>query len=730
MTRGIGERGEFKDGRWALVDAEGNALTEYKYWFVEPCGEGYFRAQVTGGSKYNLLRPDGTEIFRESFSFITEVHGGYVTFWNTKRKTKTTPTQYLYGVGHVSGVILFPPIFKRLRWLKEDVFDAFYAELDGKPYVLTLDGSAFDPERSHLPKKLDIDIKLFFEKFANWVLPGLQFFYRDTDAPVVIDTTYHVCDVIRAGFFVDATTKLLKPAHKTRFLIASAHAAMFCDSPEMTASNPDIKKWNLCTFHFNSYFKVMDIYKVGEVTQIFLLHIPETAARLMGNTDFGMQFINGAMGGEQTLVDIARRSLDDKMRMDVHPRSYDKVFVQRMEHPVGLDNDFYPVPLDPMAEPKDNDLALLSSAVHRLAQDADIDGIFKEEENFTWNGPEGTVCEGCIYTRGIREAADGCGRLFKKTFRDNVIKGHCDFRKTDLFLPSEFEKKKKREYEAERLRKSKEDGTFAQTLLQDFIKQKLHGNIEELKSYDFSELHDWISGTPKEDEKFADCGGYAFSPDKTEIVKAIMSLVFKDAWPGYSYESMEKLKYQVDRVNHFTWLFGSWISPEYIKGLDKFSPPKQLLARVNRFHKQYNTIGNFFVLPNMITLNFTEANVTRGKRLWRPYIDTFMVALRQTLLDWKSGERALLDLINDDRKAYKDCQTDEGFTRMMRNLMLDDIMDDDGRPMKIFAGIGCGDRDLDRITYLKVANEYLDFCDSFISRRADRIIRKLKEIIK
>lgn len=36
---------------------------------------------------------------------------------------------------------------------------------------------------------------------------------------------YKVGETIRAGFFIDVTTKLLKPVHKTRFLIASAHVA-------------------------------------------------------------------------------------------------------------------------------------------------------------------------------------------------------------------------------------------------------------------------------------------------------------------------------------------------------------------------------------------------------------------------------------------------------------------------------------------------------------------------
>lgn len=153
-----------------------------------------------------------------------------------------------------------------------------------KPYILTTDGSIYDPERQHLPKKLKIIPEKFFEKLANWVLPGLQFFYRDTDAPVIVDTTYHVGDVLRAGRFIDVTTKLLKPAHKTRFLIASAHAAMLCEIEDIVRNNPHVKDWNLCTLHFDSYFKVLDIYELNGVKQVFLLHIPEAAAHFLGRS--------------------------------------------------------------------------------------------------------------------------------------------------------------------------------------------------------------------------------------------------------------------------------------------------------------------------------------------------------------------------------------------------------------------------------------------------------------
>jgi hypothetical protein len=122
MSNGL--HGEYKNGGWALVDAKGQPLTEYKYNFVTECGGGYFRAEL--GARKNVLRPDGTEVLSEWFNDVFDVENGYFIIGVTKRKTKTTPTQYLRGVAHISGVILFPPIFNKVHWLTEKK-DVFYA---------------------------------------------------------------------------------------------------------------------------------------------------------------------------------------------------------------------------------------------------------------------------------------------------------------------------------------------------------------------------------------------------------------------------------------------------------------------------------------------------------------------------------------------------------------------------------------------------------------------------
>ena len=45
------------------------------------------------------------------------------------------------------------------------------------------------------------------EKNINWILPGCQLFYRDTDADIDVEKSYPIGSIIRAGFFI----KILPP---------------------------------------------------------------------------------------------------------------------------------------------------------------------------------------------------------------------------------------------------------------------------------------------------------------------------------------------------------------------------------------------------------------------------------------------------------------------------------------------------------------------------------------
>ena len=56
-----------------------------------------------------------------------------------------------------------------------------------------------------------------------------------------------------------------------RYLIASANAK------DLSAFNPDSKRFGHILLSANGFFKVLDICKIGDKTQVFLLEIPVTA---------------------------------------------------------------------------------------------------------------------------------------------------------------------------------------------------------------------------------------------------------------------------------------------------------------------------------------------------------------------------------------------------------------------------------------------------------------------
>ena len=189
---------------------------------------------VEKGSRHNIMRRDGSLVLKEWPHRVWKVRNGYFQIENTIRKTKTTPTRYVAGVAHVSGIIVFPMIFESVRFFDDRDDANMLAKKDSQPFVIH-SGALFDPQKRHYPPKSEPNnIGKFFEQVVNWILPGLQMFYRDTDADIDVERMYPVGKVVQTGFYTSVSTKLQKPGQKTRFLIASALAALLCLSvPEI-----------------------------------------------------------------------------------------------------------------------------------------------------------------------------------------------------------------------------------------------------------------------------------------------------------------------------------------------------------------------------------------------------------------------------------------------------------------------------------------------------------------
>lgn len=697
-----------QNGKWGLIDDNGNHIGEFNYSFVEEWGEGYYKAEQ--GAQKNILRPDGSVVLEQWYNDVFKVQHGFFIFGNTIRKSKTNPkTRYIQGVAHVSGIIVFPMIFERTQWCEDGL--GIYAEIDEKPYILTLDGSIYDPAHSHLPLRKKINWPDLFEKFANWTLPGLQFYYRDTDARVIIETTYHVGDVLRAGFLLDATTQLWKPAHRTRFIIASAHAAHFFEIEDLVKANPNVKEWNLCTFPFNSYFKVMDVYEKDGYRQVFLLHIPPAAALFLGRDETAINFINEATGQEGSLIEMARKSLDGKLKMDIHPRSLDQDFVNRMHHPIGLDPDFWPVSPYPMEEPVDGELAFICNIVHKLSDDKDIKDFIVEEDNFPFTGIVGRVCEDCIYAKGICGNGEGCGRLFINSFRNRYLKGNCEYHKTDLYEPSRYEELESFRKKKEKETKEKTADTFAVGLLNDFIKEKLDGNIDNLRTYDLSKLRD--------DSKYGDC-----SIERAPIVRAIMALAFADTWPNLSVNAIEKYEYWCSPINHYQRLFGANILDQYFKGLQNFSPTVEQHERaLNVAHLIYS-IGNMWVLPNKASFSsYLDDSKYKG------YVDKFLKSMYDVFVGVSKVDLNMKGIPFKNRKMMTEYEGLNGWRKFIKMMMLEDYTNGAMEPKPIFNQVWCSMKGITREDYFEAFDKYCSFCEEAIPKRSEQIIEKLKEIL-
>ena len=210
-----------------------------------------------------------------------------------------------------------------------DTIEPFYEEtsmhigyIGRHPFIIRDD----DGEIIDLFKIGKTDLKAIIEGVMNWILPGLQLFYRDTDTPLNVANTFNIGDVIRAGIFVDLSPYAGKPMHKYRYIIASSHVASLVEPGD---------RYPLHVLHYNSYLKVMDIYEKCGVTQIFLLHIP---AKAIFSPWLGNQ-LNISFNDEQTLVDIARQSLDTKL--DLPPRGLleEEEWLDRTSEHIGIDNN-------------------------------------------------------------------------------------------------------------------------------------------------------------------------------------------------------------------------------------------------------------------------------------------------------------------------------------------------------------------------------------------------------
>lgn len=161
------------------------------------------------------------------------------------------------------------------------------------------------------------------EAIYNQTFGGLALFYRDTTLSESLISKYAVGQILMERGFTDISYKGGGLTTNFRYLIASANAK------DLSVFNPDSARFGHVVLSSKAFFKVLDIYKIGNKTQVFLLEIPATAV------DF---FAGASSNLEEDIAKKARENFDAKINSEPIAELRTKEWKERTEFPIGMND--------------------------------------------------------------------------------------------------------------------------------------------------------------------------------------------------------------------------------------------------------------------------------------------------------------------------------------------------------------------------------------------------------
>jgi hypothetical protein len=158
----------------------------------------------------------------------------------------------------------------------------------------------------------------------NETFSGLALFYRDTTLAEELSSTYKKGQILMERGFTDMTFKGGGLSANLRYLIASSQAK------DLSMFNPDAAQSGLVVLGSNAFFKVLDIYKVGKKTQVFLLNIPPAGIDL---------FATSTSNVEEDIIKVAREKFDSLINEALVPELQTTDWKDRTKAPIGMSDD-------------------------------------------------------------------------------------------------------------------------------------------------------------------------------------------------------------------------------------------------------------------------------------------------------------------------------------------------------------------------------------------------------
>ena len=170
------------------------------------------------------------------------------------------------------------------------------------------------------------------EALVKLTFTDMSFVYRDVTLSGDLISRYKVGQIIMERGFTDASYKAGQPTESLRYLIATNQGK------DLSEFNPESARRGHIMIGSGAYFKVVDIYRVKNKTQVVLLNIPES----------GIDFFAMATSNiEDQLTSDSRVDFDDNLLRTATSELQDKEWKERTANPLGMSEQgrfFYETP--------------------------------------------------------------------------------------------------------------------------------------------------------------------------------------------------------------------------------------------------------------------------------------------------------------------------------------------------------------------------------------------------
>ena len=270
----------------------------------------------------------------------------------------------------------------------------------------------------------------------------------------------------------------------------------------------------------------------------------------------------------------------------------------------------------------------------------------------------------------------------------------------------------------------------ARELVQDFVAERLGGDLGKLKDFNLSSLEN--------DEKYGQLPGNDFDADDCQLSRAIYVIVWGDKMPYLNMLSIGRGRsYRGDTMNTFNTVFGKEIEGNlgHFGGIEAYNPDEELRSRVRQFSRLCPTIGNYILLPNNSIKGIGTINTFRGcHEKWHDFFDQYLIGLERVLCNQQGQDETLRKFVKERNSLlFSRYSGREGFAHYVRDFYLEDYIRPDGHAADLF-GNGEGDvlfhwrkPKLGNEEYCRRASNYLDKAIAVIDRRADKMIKAIEK---